>query len=66
MLDLVHTDVCGPMDVASIGGSQYFLTFIDNASQKVWIYFMHSKVQVFSIFQTFLPMVERETGKKLK
>ena len=35
VLDLVHTDVCGPMDVVSFGGSQYFITFIDNASRKV-------------------------------
>lgn len=28
-LDLVHSDVCGPVEVSSIGGSRYFVTFVD-------------------------------------
>ena len=32
MLDLVHTDVWGPSQVPSIGGSRYFVTFIDDFS----------------------------------
>jgi hypothetical protein len=28
-LDLVHSDVCGPMQVPSMGGSRYFVTFTD-------------------------------------
>lgn len=27
-LELVHTDVCGPVRVKSQGGAQYFITFI--------------------------------------
>jgi len=30
LLELIHTDVCGPMSVESIGGSRYFVTFIDD------------------------------------
>jgi len=33
-LELVHTDVCGPMNISSIGGNKYFLTFIDDFSRK--------------------------------
>ena len=29
-LQLVHTDICGPMSVASYGGSKYFLLFVDD------------------------------------
>ena len=29
-LELVHTNVCGPMKISSIGGNKYFLTFIDD------------------------------------
>eukprot|EP00170_Pyropia_yezoensis_P001781 contig_7619_g1785 len=29
-LELVHTDVCGPMPVASIGGARYFVTILDD------------------------------------
>jgi hypothetical protein len=29
VLDLVHTDVCGPMSHVSLSGCEYYLTFID-------------------------------------
>ena len=28
-LDLVHSDVCGKLNAQSLGGAEYFLTFID-------------------------------------
>ena len=30
MLDLIHSDVSGPMPTTSINGSRYFLTFIND------------------------------------
>mgnify|MGYP000149641543 FL=1 len=36
-LDLVHTDLCS-MDVRSLGGAQYYVTFIDDHSRKVWAF----------------------------
>ena len=38
-LELVHTDLWGPSLVASFGGSRYYITFINDSSKKVWIYF---------------------------
>ena len=35
ILDLVHTDVCS-MDARTIGGANYFVTFIVDHSRKVW------------------------------
>ena len=32
VLDLVYSDVCGPIGVESLGGNKYFVTFIDDAS----------------------------------
>jgi hypothetical protein len=46
-LELVHTDLWGPSPVASLGGSRYYITFIDNSSRKVWIYFLKQKSDVF-------------------
>ena len=34
-LELVHTDLWGPSSVASLGGSRYYITFIDDLSRKV-------------------------------
>ena len=38
ILDLVHSDVCGPMKTRTLGGCSYFVTFIDDHSRKVWVY----------------------------
>ena len=35
------------MEADSLGGNKYFVTFIDNASRKTWVYFMRTKNQVF-------------------
>ena len=54
VLDLVYSDVCDPIDVESLGGNKYFVTFIDDASRKVWVYFLKTKDQVFEHFKKFL------------
>ena len=66
ILDLVYSDVCGPMEIESMGGNKYFVTFIDDASRKLWVYILKTKDQVFQVFQKFHALVERETGRKLK
>ena len=42
-LELVHTDLWRPSLVASFGGSMYYITFIDDSSRKVWVYFLKNK-----------------------
>jgi len=66
VLDLVHSDVCGPMKKKTLGGSLYFVTFIDDHSRKTWVYTLKTKDQVLQVFKHFQASVERETGKKLK
>ena len=39
-LDLVHIDIWGPAHVSSLGGSHYYVTFIDDATRKLWVYFL--------------------------
>ncbi|GJZ30517.1 putative RNA-directed DNA polymerase [Tanacetum coccineum] len=66
ILDLVHSDVCGPMKTKTLGGCSYFVTFIDDHSRKVWVYTLKTKDQVLDVFKQFHALVERQTGKKLK
>jgi hypothetical protein len=37
-LELVHTDVWGLDEVSSLGGSRYYVTFINDANRKTWVY----------------------------
>jgi hypothetical protein len=66
ILDLVHTDVCGPMSRKSLSGCEYYLTFIDDYSRKTWIYFLKAKSMVFAWFQEFRALVENQSGKRIK
>jgi hypothetical protein len=58
ILDLIHSDVCGPMSSTSLTRSLYYVVFIDDFSRKSWIFFMKTKGQVFSRFQEFKALVE--------
>lgn len=49
-LDLVHSDLCGPILHKSLVGALYFLTFIDISTRKVWVYLLENKADVFPTF----------------
>lgn len=66
VLDLVVSDVCGPIEVESLGRSKYFITFTDVGSRYVVAYPIRAKSDAFDRFKTYLAMIERHTGKKLK
>jgi hypothetical protein len=34
IMDLIHSDVCGPMSSVSLNGYEYYVTFIDDHSRK--------------------------------
>ncbi|MCO5564960.1 hypothetical protein L7F22_018630 [Adiantum nelumboides] len=65
-LQLVHSDVCGPMRTPSVGNSLYFVTFIDDFSRFCWVYPFKTKSDVFAIFQHYVTMVENERGCKVQ
>ena len=64
--ELVHSDVCGPMSVNSIGGSRFFVTFIDDYSRYTHVYFIKSKDQVLEKFKEFVTLTTNLTGKQVK
>ena len=65
-LQLIHSDIRGPLEVPSISHTIYFLTFIDDFSRKSWVYFLKHKSETFFKFQLFKSLVENEYGKKIK
>ena len=64
-LQLVHSDVCGPMDVESFSGKKYFVTFIDNFTRCSAVYFMKSKAEVLEKFKEFEAVMTNMSGKKI-
>ncbi|KAG9442249.1 hypothetical protein H6P81_018103 [Aristolochia fimbriata] len=65
-LDYIHSDLWGPAQVVSKGGARYLLTFIDDFSRKVWVYFLKSKSDVFTNFKQWKCMIEKQTGRQIK
>jgi hypothetical protein len=53
ILDPIHSDVFGPMPVKSLGGSSYYLIFIDDYLIKTLLYLLKTKDEVFRKFQEF-------------
>jgi hypothetical protein len=64
ILELIHIDVCGPMQTRSLGGASYFLIFVDDRSRYTWVYFIRSKSDVFEYFKEFRTMTEKQTLKQ--
>ena len=40
ILQLIHSDVFGPLPVPSLGKSLYYVSFIDDFSRRTWVYFL--------------------------
>ena len=66
ILDLVHTDIAGPLPVMSKGGARYYITFIDDKSRWTIAYPMGTKSECFHYFKLFQRSAERQTGRKIK
>nr|GEW52918.1 hypothetical protein [Tanacetum cinerariifolium] len=58
-LNLLHMDLCGPMQVTSINGKKYILVIIDNYSIYTWTLFLHSKDEKPKVLKEFLTMIQR-------
>lgn len=66
LLELVSSDVCGPMRTTSLGGARYFVTFIDHKSRWVTVYFLKSKDEVKEAFMKYKSFVENQKDRKIK
>jgi len=65
-LELIHSDICGPLPVETAGGSKYFITFTDDYTRMLWVYCLQKKSEAFEVFVRFKSLVENQCGKQLK
>jgi hypothetical protein len=66
LLEIIHTDVCGPMSVPVHGGYCYFITFSNDLSRYGYIYLMKHKSETFEKFKEFHSEVENHHNRNIK
>jgi hypothetical protein len=64
--DLVHSDIWGPAPTPSMGGSQYFVLFIDDYSRFTWIFMMKNRHVLPQIYINFAKMIKTQFSKTIK
>ncbi|KAJ9535257.1 hypothetical protein OSB04_un001652 [Centaurea solstitialis] len=66
LLEIIHTDVCGPFSHVARGGYRYFITFTDDFSRYGYVYLMRHKSESFERFREFHNEVQNQLGRKIK
>ena len=64
-LQLVHSDVCGPMPTESLGGHRYFVTFVDDYTRCCAVYLMKHRSEVLAKFKEFEAITTSDCGLKI-
>nr|GFD28335.1 putative ribonuclease H-like domain-containing protein [Tanacetum cinerariifolium] len=58
-LNLLHMDLSGPMQLASINRKKYILVIVDDYSMYTWTLFLRSKDETLEMLNDFLTMIQR-------
>ena len=65
-LQLVHTDLCGPISPISNSKKWCIICFIDDFTRKAWTYFLVEKSDALIMFNRFKSYVDKEVGGYIK
>ena len=66
LLQLVHTDLCGPFPIPSLPGARYFISFIDHTTRFIVVSFIKKKNQAFATFCKYKKYAEKQTSSTIK
>lgn len=64
-LELIHSDVCGPITPSAWNGGKYFVTFVDDYTHFTQVYILKHKSEVFEVFKTYKAKVCNHFGTRL-
>ncbi|KAG3043591.1 hypothetical protein PI125_g27285 [Phytophthora idaei] len=64
--ELLHFDICGPMEETSLGGSKYLLLIVDEASGCMKGFCLRAKSESEDCIKTYMMKVQTQFGKKVK
>lgn len=65
VLEVVHSDVCGPVTPAAWNGTRYLVTFIDDYTHFVTVYMIEHKSDVLESFNDFNEKAQARFGKRI-
>jgi len=65
-LELIHGDLCGPINPATPAGNKYFLLLVDDFSRYMWIQLIQTKDKAFFAFKEVKEVIEVEKNTKIK
>lgn len=66
LLELVLTNVLGPIEVPSVGGSRYAITFIDDYSNWAVQFSVRAKSEALDCFKRYKKLAETHTNQRLQ
>jgi hypothetical protein len=65
ILEIIHTDICGPFLTSCLNGQRYFISFIDDHTWYMYLYFLNDKAEAFNAFKTYKVKVKKQKEKKI-
>ena len=65
-LELIHGDLCGPIELETLGGSKYFLFFVDNHTSMMWVFILKKKSKALEACNKFEAIAESEKLLKIE
>jgi hypothetical protein len=66
ILQIIHTDICGPFSIKSVDGYDSFITFIDDYSCFDYIYLIKERTEALDKFKIFKAKVKNQHNLKIK
>lgn len=63
--ELIHTDVCGPIDPNTWDGNKYFITFLDDYSNYVTVHLIKNKSEVPGLIKSYVKQMEKKSSQKV-
>ncbi|XP_052625907.1 uncharacterized protein LOC128132935 [Lactuca sativa] len=66
VLQLLHMDFFGPVNVLSINRSSYCLVVIDDFSRFTWVFFLSHKAGISELIKKFIVLVENQTNNRVR
>ena len=66
LLELVHSDLHGPLPVTSRHGYRYWIMFIDDTSRFWYVVLLKNKSEAFAAFRQFKAYAENHTNARIR